>query len=42
VWVLRGYGVTGQSVIPKSCKVHRLKENIDIFDFELDEADMVR
>ena len=30
----------GVSVIPKSSKTQRLKENIDIFDFCLEEADM--
>ena len=32
----------GRSVIPKSSKVHRLQENIDIFDFELTAEDIVR
>ena len=30
----------GISVIPRTSKVERLKENMALFDFELDDADM--
>ena len=30
----------GTSIIPKSTKVHRMKENIDILSFQLDSDDM--
>ncbi len=30
----------GTSIIPKSTKVHRMKENIDILSFKLDSDDM--
>ena len=39
--VLRWGVQRGTSVVPKSTKVHRLVENISIFDFALTEADMV-
>ncbi|KAL9694114.1 hypothetical protein quinque_013399 [Culex quinquefasciatus] len=32
----------GISTIPKSTNPHRLRENIALFDFELEDADMVR
>lgn len=31
---------TGVSAVPKSSSVERMKENIDIFDFDLDEEDL--
>ncbi len=39
---VRPCSITGRSVIPKSCSVHRLKENIDLFDFELTAEEIVR
>jgi 2,5-diketo-D-gluconate reductase A len=38
--VLRWHIQLGNVVIPKSVNPDRIRENIDIFDFELDEADM--
>ena len=38
--VLRWHIQVGNVVIPKSVNPDRIRENIDIFDFELDEADM--
>ena len=38
--VLRWHVQLGNVVIPKSVNPDRIRENIDIFDFELDEADM--
>jgi diketogulonate reductase-like aldo/keto reductase len=38
--VLRWHIQIGNVVIPKSVHPDRIRENIDIFDFELDEADM--
>ena len=38
--VLRWHLQVGNVVIPKSVNPDRIRENIDIFDFELDEADM--
>jgi diketogulonate reductase-like aldo/keto reductase len=38
--VLRWHIQIGNVVIPKSVNPDRIRENIDIFDFELDEADM--
>ena len=38
--VLRWHIQVGSVVIPKSVNPDRIRENIDIFDFELDEADM--
>lgn len=39
--VLRWHIQLGNVVIPKTVTPHRVRENIDVFDFELDEADMV-
>ncbi|WP_307796901.1 aldo/keto reductase [Actinomadura barringtoniae] len=38
--VLRWHLQTGNVVIPKSVTPSRIKENIDVFDFELDAADL--
>jgi 2,5-diketo-D-gluconate reductase A len=38
--VLRWHIQLGNVVIPKSVNPDRIRENIDIFDFELDESDM--
>jgi diketogulonate reductase-like aldo/keto reductase len=38
--VLRWHIQLGNVVIPKSVNPGRIRENIDIFDFELDESDM--
>jgi len=38
--VLRWHIQAGNVVIPKSITPHRIEENINIFDFELDETDM--
>jgi diketogulonate reductase-like aldo/keto reductase len=38
--VLRWHVQLGNVVIPKSVTPHRIRENMDIFDFELDGADM--
>jgi diketogulonate reductase-like aldo/keto reductase len=38
--VLRWHLQLGNVVIPKSVNPDRIRENIDVFDFELDEADM--
>jgi 2,5-diketo-D-gluconate reductase A len=38
--VLRWHIQLGNMVIPKSVNPDRIRENIDIFDFELDESDM--
>ncbi|NLU66079.1 aldo/keto reductase [Streptomyces sp. HNM0574] len=38
--VLRWHLQTGNVVIPKSVTPSRIKENIDVFDFALDDADM--
>ena len=38
--VLRWHTQIGNVVIPKSVNPGRIRENIDIFDFELDESDM--
>jgi 2,5-diketo-D-gluconate reductase A len=38
--VLRWHVQLGCVVIPKSVNPDRIRENIDIFDFELDDADM--
>ena len=39
---LRWHLQHGINIIPKSVKQHRIKENADIFDFELSQADMAR
>ena len=38
--VLRWNAQRGVSIIPKSVKVERMEQNIDIWDFELTEEDM--
>jgi diketogulonate reductase-like aldo/keto reductase len=38
--VLRWHVQHGRSVIPKSTNAERIAQNIDVFDFELDESDM--
>lgn len=38
--VLRWHLQNGTAIIPKSTKQHRIIENADLFDFELNEADM--
>ncbi|GDY29537.1 aldo/keto reductase [Gandjariella thermophila] len=40
--VLRWHLQLGNVVIPKSATPARIKENIDVFDFELDQADLER
>lgn len=38
--ILRWHIQRGMAVIPRSSNINRLKDNIDIFDFELEKADM--
>jgi 2,5-diketo-D-gluconate reductase A len=38
--VLRWHIQIGNVAIPKSVNPGRIRENIDVFDFELDQADM--
>jgi 2,5-diketo-D-gluconate reductase A len=39
--VLRWHTQQGLIAIPKSTHVERLRENFDVFDFDLDEGDMI-
>lgn len=38
--MLRFLVQNGVAAIPKSISANRIKENIDVFDFELDESDV--
>lgn len=38
--VLRWHIQRGVSIIPKSCKLERIQENMSLFDFDLSEEEM--